>query len=69
MSLPSDLPSVKFPRLTQAKKEYLKSIDLFIWDEAPMAPGTALEIVDLIFRDLMGVKIPFGGKIVVLGGD
>ncbi|CAF4970287.1 unnamed protein product, partial [Rotaria sp. Silwood1] len=38
-------------------------------DEAPMAPGTALEIVDLIFQDLMGVQMPFGGKVVVLGGD
>ncbi|CAF5153944.1 unnamed protein product, partial [Rotaria sp. Silwood1] len=36
-------------------------------DEAPMAPGTALEIVDLIFQDLMGVQMPFGGKVVVLG--
>ncbi|CAF4657818.1 unnamed protein product, partial [Rotaria sp. Silwood2] len=40
-SLPLDLPTVKFPRLTQAKKEFLKSIDLLIWNEAPMAPGTA----------------------------
>ncbi|CAF0980251.1 unnamed protein product [Rotaria sordida] len=68
-SLPLDLSSVKFPRLTQAKKEFLKSIDLLIWDEAPMAPGTALEIVDLIFQALIGVKIPFGGKVVVLGSD
>ena len=68
-SLPLDLTSVKFPRLTQAEKEYLKSIDLLIWDEAPMAPGTALEIVDLIFRGLIGVKIPFDEKVVVLGGD
>src|SRR5271154_3355985 len=34
-----------------------------------MALGTALEIVDLIFQDLMGVQTPFGGKVVVLGGD
>ncbi|CAF5082287.1 unnamed protein product, partial [Rotaria sp. Silwood1] len=34
-----------------------------------MAPGTALEIIDLIFQDLMGIKTPFGGKVVVLGGD
>jgi hypothetical protein len=47
----------------------LKSIDLLIWDEAPIAPGTALEIVDLIFQDLIGVQVPFDGKVVVLGGD
>jgi ATP-dependent DNA helicase PIF1 len=28
-----------------------------------------LEIVDLIFQDLIGVQTPFGGKVVVLGGD
>jgi len=68
-SLLLDLSFVKFPRLIQAKKEFLKSIDLLIWDEAPMAPGTALEIVDLIVQDLIGVKVPFGGKVVVLGVD
>ncbi|CAF2148066.1 unnamed protein product, partial [Rotaria magnacalcarata] len=55
--------------LSQIKKEFLKSIDLLIWNEAPMAPGIALEIVDLIFRDLIGVQMPFGGNVVVLGGD
>ncbi|CAF2725431.1 unnamed protein product [Rotaria sp. Silwood2] len=69
-SLPLDFSTIKFPRLTQAKKkEFLKSIDLPILDKAPMAPGTALEIVDLIFQDLMGIQIPFGGKVVVLGSD
>ncbi|CAF2246188.1 unnamed protein product, partial [Rotaria magnacalcarata] len=68
-SLPLDLSTIKFPRLSRVKKEFLKSIDLLIWDEAPMAPGTALEIVDLIFRDLIGVQMPFGGNVVVLGGD
>lgn len=32
-----------------------------------MAPGTALEIVDLIFQDLMGAQMPFGENVVVLG--
>jgi hypothetical protein len=53
-SLPLDLSTIKFPRL------------LLIWNETPMAPGTALETVDLIFQDLMGVQIPFGGKVVML---
>ena len=34
-----------------------------------MAPGATLEIVDFMFQDLIGVQIPFGGKVVVLGGD
>ncbi|GFV82387.1 ATP-dependent DNA helicase [Trichonephila clavipes] len=34
-----------------------------------MIPHHALIAVDRLFRDLMGVDIPFGGKIFVLGGD
>ncbi|XP_055387806.1 ATP-dependent DNA helicase pif1-like [Condylostylus longicornis] len=34
-----------------------------------MAPGTALEIVNLVFQDLIDYKLPFGGKVVILGGD
>ena len=47
----------------------LKNVDLFIWDEAPMAPRYALEIMDRTLRYLMQSDLPFGGKIVVLGGD
>ncbi|XP_055387906.1 uncharacterized protein LOC129616321 [Condylostylus longicornis] len=68
-SLPLDLSTVKFPRLSQSKREILKSLDLLIWDKAPMAPGTALEIVDLVFQDLMDNKLPFEGKVIILGGD
>ncbi|XP_055387401.1 ATP-dependent DNA helicase pif1-like [Condylostylus longicornis] len=68
-SLPLDLSTVKFPRLSQSKREILKSLELLIWDEALMAPGTALEIVDLVFQDLMDNKLPFGVKVVILGGD
>lgn len=32
-------------------------------------PSVALEIVDIVFQDIMGNTIPFGGKVVVLGGD
>ena len=34
-----------------------------------MAPREALEAVDRLLRDLMRNEIPFGGKILVLGGD
>ena len=32
---------------------YLESVDVFTWDEAPMAPGYALEVLDRILRDIM----------------
>jgi len=43
---------------------------LIIWDEAPMMHKHCFEAVDRTFKDIMQNKdIPFGGKVVVLGGD
>jgi ATP-dependent DNA helicase PIF1 len=43
---------------------------LIIWDEAPMMHRHCFECVDRTLQDIMGKKnIPFGGKVVVLGGD
>ena len=53
----------------------IKNTKLFIWDEAPMADKYVYETVDRSFRDIMQQvnsdleKIPFGGKIMVFGGD
>src|SRR6266498_2491801 len=55
--------------------ELIESISLVIWDEALMTHRIALEALDRTFRDLLCVhspnasNLPFGGKIVVLGGD
>ena len=49
--------------------EFFKNVDIFIWDEAPMAPQYAMELVDRTLRDIMDNDLPFGGKIIVLGGD
>ncbi|KAL0385359.1 UNVERIFIED_CONTAM: hypothetical protein Sradi_2930200 [Sesamum radiatum] len=40
-----------------------------IWDEAPMADRKAIETVDRTLREMFGVDLPFGGKIMILGGD
>jgi len=48
---------------------------LIIWDEAPMLHKHCFEAVDRAFRDVLRayndgrLDIPFGGKVVVLGGD
>jgi hypothetical protein len=48
---------------------------LIIWDEAPMVHRHAFEAVDRSLRDLMQPmnpeveQLPFGGKVVVFGGD
>ncbi|XP_074099927.1 ATP-dependent DNA helicase pif1-like [Cotesia typhae] len=48
---------------------YLSNVDVFIWDEAPMSPRYALEIANRTLQDIMNNDIPFGGKIMIMGGD
>jgi ATP-dependent DNA helicase PIF1 len=55
--------------------ELIESTSLVIWDEALMTHRLAFEALDKTFRDLLTThsskadKIPFDGKVVVLGGD
>uniref|UniRef100_A0A914Q9G8 ATP-dependent DNA helicase n=1 Tax=Panagrolaimus davidi TaxID=227884 RepID=A0A914Q9G8_9BILA len=49
--------------------QMLKELDIIIWDEFPMAPKRALEVVDSKLKEIMGNDIPFGGKILLSGGD
>jgi len=56
-------------KIQSKEAQYLKETDIYIWDEAPMAPRYALEIMDRTLRDIMNNDLPFGGKIVILGGD
>ncbi|XP_074356074.1 uncharacterized protein LOC141695752 [Apium graveolens] len=55
--------------------ELMQHTSLIIWDEAPMQHRYAFEAVDISLRDIMAVvdvergKRPFGGIIVVFGGD
>ena len=38
-------------KLQSKEAESLQNVDLFIWDEAPMAPRYALEIVDKTLKE------------------
>lgn len=55
--------------------ELIERSTLIIWDEAPMAHKNCFESVDHSFKDLLCLLNPeneykpFGGKVVVLGGD
>ena len=42
---------------------------IIIWDEAPMMHRYIMEALDRALRDLMRNSEPFGGKILLLGGD
>lgn len=56
-------------KVQSKEAEKLKLIDVFIIDEAPMAPRYVLEIMDRTLRDIMQNDLYFGGKIILLGGD
>nr|GEV79972.1 ATP-dependent DNA helicase PIF1-like [Tanacetum cinerariifolium] len=47
----------------------LRAAKLIIWDEASMAKRHGVEALDRSMQDIMGMRLPFGGKIMVLGGD
>ena len=40
----------------------LKNADINIWDEAPMAPRYALEVIDITLKDIKQNNKPFGGS-------
>ncbi|KAH9624148.1 hypothetical protein KSS87_012813 [Heliosperma pusillum] len=47
----------------------IKETTLIIWDEASMARKENIESLDLLLRDLCNPNLPFGGKLIVFGGD
>ncbi|XP_015160727.1 ATP-dependent DNA helicase PIF1-like [Solanum tuberosum] len=47
----------------------IRKAKMIIWDEAPMAKRQTIETVDRSFRDIMDIDKPFGGKVMVFGGD
>ncbi|XP_039780730.1 uncharacterized protein LOC120648010 [Panicum virgatum] len=42
---------------------------LIIWDEVAMTRSQAVETLDRSLRDITGCDLPFGGKVMVFGGD
>jgi hypothetical protein len=42
---------------------------LIIWDEVAMTKRQSLETLDRYLQDTMGCEVPFGGEVMVFGGD
>jgi hypothetical protein len=61
--------SVSSMRMTSADAELIKNAKLLIWDESTMAPSEALKAVDRLLKEIMNNTKPFGGKVLLLGGD
>ena len=49
--------------------EVIRRAKLIIWNETPMAHRHLLEALDRTLLDLMDNNLPFGGKVIILGGD
>ncbi|MGF7232382.1 AAA family ATPase, partial [Arachidicoccus sp.] len=49
--------------------EELKETDVFIIDEVSMVSKHVLRIIDKKLQEIMENKLPFGGKILIIGGD
>nr|XP_045088557.1 ATP-dependent DNA helicase PIF1-like [Aegilops tauschii subsp. strangulata] len=49
--------------------ELLRQASLIIWDEVAMTKRQAGETLDRSLQDIMECSLPFGGKVVVFGGD
>ncbi|XP_057760522.1 uncharacterized protein LOC130980894 [Arachis stenosperma] len=76
-NIPVDLTEDTVCRIKKdsPKAEVFRLADLIIWDEAPMTNKLAFEALDRTLRDIIvsvsdrNKDLPFGGKVVVLGGD
>jgi ATP-dependent DNA helicase PIF1 len=49
--------------------ELLRRASLLIWDEVAMTNRLAVECLDRSLQDIMNCELPFGGKVMVFGGD
>lgn len=47
----------------------IRETKVFIFDEASMIPSNALYCLDRLLRDIQNNDMPFGGKVLILGGD
>jgi hypothetical protein len=75
--IPIDIDATSVCKITPKSElaELIKAATLILWDEAPMNHKFVFECVDRTFRDILRAtnpaleNIPFGGKLMVFGGD
>ncbi|KAG2197507.1 hypothetical protein INT47_007116 [Mucor saturninus] len=65
-----DETSVCNIKLQDISAKMINDAKLIIWDEAPMMNKMTFECVSRLLQEITGnYSLPFGGKVVVLGGD
>ncbi|XP_074298793.1 ATP-dependent DNA helicase PIF1-like [Silene latifolia] len=69
--IPLDLEENQGSKISKQSSlaELIRVCKLIIWDEAPMAKRQSIEHFERTLRDICSKNIPFGGKVVVFGGD
>ncbi|XP_065639509.1 uncharacterized protein LOC100203419 [Hydra vulgaris] len=48
---------------------FLSQVSLFLLDETSMIPKHALNAIDRLLKDVCNNNFPFGGKVILFGGD
>ncbi|GBL82846.1 hypothetical protein AVEN_6545-1 [Araneus ventricosus] len=61
--------SVSSMRSTSPEADKLRQAVLIIIDEITMLTKDGLRCIDSLLRDLMNKVKPFGGKVIIIGGD
>ena len=56
-------------RILSPESEKIKKASLIIIDEASMLSGNALRVINNLLKEIMNSQRPFGGKVLLLGGD
>lgn len=61
--------SVSLVKLTDVDAGFIRRAKIIILDEATMAPSNALKCINMLLQEIMNNKKPFGGKLIIFGGD
>ena len=65
----ADIDSTSNVRVQTSEAAVIREANVIIWDEIFNVHQYNIAVVDRLLRDVMGNKLPFGGKVVVFGGD
>jgi len=70
-NLPFDVQPNSFCNITKQQDlaKLIRAAAAIIWDEAPMTNRFCLEALDRSLKDVLGCDAPFGGKVMIMGGD
>ncbi|KAI5422591.1 hypothetical protein KIW84_045865 [Lathyrus oleraceus] len=69
--IPIDIQPSSFCVIQKQKDlaNLIRVVAAIIWDEAPMANKNCLEALDRLLQDICSNNAPFGGKVLIMGGD